>query len=150
MIFAVMGALKRGGYRSAQYLDAANNCRVALGFLSYRSAVRSCKRGIRRPKQAAHLPLDRVALIKQEQALAEGGPRFPAAASALASWWLLRAIKASRARRKHIVVDETNQKVTWKLPSSKTDQAALGAAPTHALALCAAKSSVPTTSWSNC
>ena len=130
-----MGALKRGGYRSAQlYLDT-------LGFnwddqlqQAYRSAVRSCKRGIGHPKEAAHLPLDKVAMIDRELALVNGGPQFPVAATVLASWWLLREIEASRARRKHIDIDETNQKVTWRLPSSKTDQAALGAARSHTCA----------------
>ena len=142
MIFTIMGALKRGGYRSAQlYLDTAKNCHIALGFTwddqlqqAYRSAVRSCKRGIGHPKQAAHLPLDKVALIDYEPALVNGGPQFPVAATVLASWWLLREIEASRARRKHIEIDETNQKVTWRLPSSKTDQAALGAARSHTCA----------------
>ena len=107
MIFTVMGALKRGGYHSAQlYLDTAKNCHIALGFTwddqlqqAYRSAVRSCKRGIGRPKQAAHLPLDKVALIDHEPALVDGGPQFPVAATVLASWWLLREIEPSRARR---------------------------------------------------
>ncbi|CAK9013877.1 unnamed protein product [Durusdinium trenchii] len=80
MIFTVMGALKTGGYRSAQlYLDTAKNCHIALGQpwdcqlqQAYRSAVRSCKRGIGHPKQAAHLPLVQVAELLGDSALAPG------------------------------------------------------------------------------
>ena len=139
MIYTIMGALKAGGYRSAQlYLDTAKNCHIALGLpwdcqlqQAYRSAVRSCKRGIGNPKQAAHLPMEQVAELKGERALVPGGPTHPTTATLLASWWLLREIEASRARRKHVTIEEVTLKASWRLPSSKTDQAALGATRSH-------------------
>ena len=142
MIFTVMGALKTGGYRSAQlYLDTAKNCHIALGQpwdcqlqQAYRSAVRSCKRGIGHPKQAAHLPLVQVAELLGDSALAPGGPTQPVSATILASWWLLREIEASRARRKHVTIEIATLKASWRLPSSKTDQAALGATRSHTCA----------------
>ncbi|CAK9008890.1 Hypothetical protein SCF082_LOCUS10063 [Durusdinium trenchii] len=142
MIFTVMGALKTGGYRSAQlYLDTAKNCHIALGQpwdcqlqQAYRSAVRSCKRGVGHPKQAAHLPLVQVAELLGDSALAPGGPTHPVSATILASWWLLREIEASRARRKHVTIEIAALKASWRLPSSKTDQAALGATRSHTCA----------------
>ena len=139
MIYTVMGALKVGGYRSAQlYLDAAKQCRISLGLAwdsqlqqAYRAAVRSCQRGIGHAKQASGLPLDKVADLPRWEQLVPGGPSQPVTATLLASWWLLREIEASRARRKHISLNEDEQKVTWRLPSSKTDQAALGALRSH-------------------
>ncbi|CAK9045157.1 Uncharacterized protein SCF082_LOCUS25539 [Durusdinium trenchii] len=139
MIYTVMGALKVGGYRSAQlYLDAAKNCHIAQGLpwsdqlrQAYRAAVRSCNRGIGNSKQAGGLPLEQVAALPPMGQLVKGGPRHPVAATVLASWWLLREIEASRARRKHITVNVTDRRVTWRLPSSKTDQAALGAERSH-------------------
>ncbi|CAK9106255.1 Uncharacterized protein SCF082_LOCUS49493 [Durusdinium trenchii] len=133
MIYTVMGALKVGGYRSAQlYLDAAKQCHISLGLAwdsqlqqAYRAAVRSCQRGIGHAKQASGLPLDKVADLPRWEQLVPGGPSQPVTATLLTSWWLLREIEASRARRKHISLNEDEQKVTWRLPSSKTDQAAL-------------------------
>ena len=87
--------------------------------------MRSCKRGIGHPKQAAHLPLERLANLS-------GDPEV--SATILASWWLLRELEASRARHKHVTIDETPLKASWKLPSSKTDQAALGATRSHTCA----------------
>ena len=66
-----------------------------------------------------------------EPPVAAGGPTWPARSTLLISWWLLREIEASRARKKHITVDSTIKKITWMLPSSKTDQAALGAERSH-------------------
>ena len=139
MIYTVTGALKVGGYRSAQlYLDAAKQCHISLGLAwdsqlqqAYRAAVRSCQRGIGHAKQALGLPLDKVAALTRWEQLVPGGPSQPVTATLLASWWLLREIEASRARRKHISLNEDEQKVTWRLPSSKTDQAALGALRSH-------------------
>ena len=130
LIFSVMGALKIGGYRSAiNYLETAKGHHIAMGHLwgaqleqARRAAIRSCKRGLGSSKQAEGLPLEKLSEVTEELPLVDGGPRWPGRSTLLASWWLLREIEASRARRCHITVDHTVKKVTWRLPSSKTDQ----------------------------
>ena len=66
LMYAVMGALKQAGYRSAyQYLEAAQAQHIALGYSwspqlqqAKRSAIRSCERflGIRSKPAAFHSP----------------------------------------------------------------------------------------------
>ena len=56
---------------------------------------------------------------------------WPARASLLASWWLLREIEAAHAIREHIEIDQANKRVNWRLPPSKTDWKALGASRSH-------------------
>lgn len=56
---------------------------------------------------------------------------WPARASLLASWWLLREIEAAHAIREHIEIDQANKRVNWRLPPSKTDWKALGATRSH-------------------
>ena len=139
-IYVIMGALKMAGYRSAaQYLEAAKAVHVGLGFpwtaqlaQAGRMAIRSCLRHMGSPKQAGGLPLSELAgFIQVEEPLASDGPIWPFRATSLVSWWLLREIEASRATVQHISLDTPNQKATWRLPSSKTDQAALGAYRAH-------------------
>ena len=135
-IYVVMGALKTAGYRSAeQYLEVAKAVHVGMGFAwsaqlaqARRLAIRSCRRNIGSPKQAGGLPLPKLGnIIHIKEPLAKDGPMWPVRATLLVSWWLLREIEASRAMVQHIVLDEAEHKATWRLPSSKTDQAALGA-----------------------
>lgn len=150
LIFSVMGALKIGGYRSAiNYLETAKGHHIAMGHLwgaqleqARRAAIRSCKRGLGSSKQAEGLPLEKLSEVTEELPLVDGGPRWPGRSTLLASWWLLREIEASRARRCHITVDHTVKKVTWRLPSSKTDQAALGADRSHT---CSCEFNLPST-----
>lgn len=138
-VFAIMGALKIAGYRSAElYLESAKAEHVARGHpwtdqlaQARRAARRSCRRYLGNPKQAKGLPLARLGEIRGERPLAVGGPRRPGRATLLASWWLLREIEASNARREHIRVDHSLRQVTWSLPCTKTDQQALGADRTH-------------------
>ena len=135
LIYAVMGALKLAGYRSAeQYLEAAKLEYFNGGGvwtdqlrLAARSAVRSCKRGIGCAKQAKGLPLLDLGTIDQANSLVTHGPIHPGRAATLASWWLLREIEASQARVKRISVDRNDLRVDWRLPSSKADWKALGA-----------------------
>ena len=140
LIFAVTGALKRAGYRSGQlYLDTAKAVHVANGNAwteqlaqARRFAIRSLKRGLGSPKQAGGLPMSRLAQLKNSrEPIAPEGPLWPVRSTLLASWWLLREIEASRAKTEHVVLDHANHKVTWRLPSSKTDQTALGAYRSH-------------------
>ena len=138
-IFTVMGALKQAGYRSAQlYLEAAQAQHIASGLpwtaalqQARRAAIRSCGRFLGNPKQAGGLPLVRIPECTSVAPLVSGGPMWPARATLLASWWLLREKEAAQAKRVHICLDETALTVSWRLPSSKTDQAALGAVRTH-------------------
>ena len=142
LIFRVMGALKLAGFRSAQlYMDNAKARHIANGRpwtaqlqQCYRAAVRSCNRGIGNPKQAAPLPLAQLAPLAGAEPLAPGGPCWPARSTILSSWWLLREIEASNARRNHVEVDVNLQKINWRLPSSKTDWKALGAVRSHTCA----------------
>lgn len=142
LIYSVMGALKQGGYRSAsQYLESAQGAHVALGHpwnaqlqQARRAAIRSCKRFLGNAKQAGGLPLTRLPEVVSQEPLARGGPLWPGRSTMLASWWLLREREAAQAKRKHIQVDESAKTISWRLPSSKTDQAALGAVRTHACA----------------
>ena len=139
-IYVVMGALKTAEYRSAdQYLEAARALHIAAGHpwtdqlaQARRAAIRSCKRHLGHPKQAGGLPLSQLGdLPVLQQPVSPGGPVWPVRSTLLASWWLLREIEASKASRHHVEVDTSALKVTWRLPSSKTDQAALGAYRAH-------------------
>ena len=96
-----------------------------------RAAIRSCKRSRGPPRQAAGLPMTRLHELDGRMPLAEGGAIWPSRSRALCCWWLLREIEASRAKRSHIVVNTEEMKITWLLPSSKADQAALGAERSH-------------------
>lgn len=139
MVYEVMGALKLAGFRSAQlYLDTAKAQHVSLGHTwsdqlqqCYRAAVRSCLRNIGSPKQASPLPLAELTALGGSEAVVNNGPIWPARSALLASWWLLREIEASHAVREHIEVDEGNRRISWRLPSSKTDWKALGATRCH-------------------
>lgn len=71
------------------------------------------------------------AKLSGSKPVAKGGPIWPARASLLASWWLLREIEAAHAIREHIEIDQANKRVNWRLPSSKTDWKALGATRSH-------------------
>ena len=75
---------------------------------------------------------------QQAKAVHPGGPLYPARATVLVSWWLLREIEASNAEISHIAIDQENRLAHWRLPHSKTDWVALGATRTHA---CSCRSS---------
>lgn len=126
-IFTVMGALKRGGYRSAQlYLEAAQAQHIASGLpwtavlqQARRAAIRSCGRYLGNLKQAGGLPLVRIAECTSTVPLVSGGPKWPGRSVLLASWWLLREKEAAQAKRMHIRLDEHAKTISWRLPSSK-------------------------------
>lgn len=139
LIYTVMGAFKLADYRSAdQYMEAAKSLFIQNGGtwtsqlrLAARAAARSCKRGQGCPKQAKGLPMVMLGTITMTTSLSPDGPAHPGRATLLASWWLLREIEASQARRKHVTIDAASLKVTWRLPSSKADWKALGAERSH-------------------
>ncbi|CAE7838251.1 unnamed protein product [Symbiodinium sp. CCMP2592] len=138
-MYIVMGGLKEAGYRSAmQYLDLAKQEHVQKGHpwtdqlaLAYRVCSRSCKRGLGPAKQAAALPLDKLAGLDQSRCQVPSGPARPVTSTIVASWWLLRELEASRAKVRHITLDFGAKVAAWLLPSSKTDVAALGATRKH-------------------
>eukprot|EP00435_Cladocopium_sp_Y103_P055235 s871_g18.t1 len=110
LIFTVMGALDKAGYRSAElYLEVAKQQHISRGdpwsaqlALAARLAKRACQRGRGPAKQAQPLPLEVVATLEHKrEPLAPGGPEFPVRATLLASWWLLREIEASNAKLDH-------------------------------------------------
>ena len=140
MIYTVMGALDGADYRSAElYLDVARQRHITSGAqwtqqlaLAARRATRACRRGRGPAKQAQPLPLANLHQVSQQMAPAHPqGPQFPARATLISSWWLLREIEASNAEIDH-VSDITDEKlIHWRLPSSKADWVALGATRSH-------------------
>ena len=141
MIFAVMGALDAGGYRSTElYLDTARQQHISRGYiwtqqlaLTAKRATRACKRGRGPSKQAQPLPLARVPTVPQQpKAVQTQGPCHPARAILLVSWWLLREIEASNAEVSHVTINTEHKLAHWRLPHSKADWVALGATRTHA------------------
>ena len=135
-------ALKLGGYRSAvQYMEVAKQEHIGLGHpwteklqQTYRAAKRSCMRGLVPAKQASALPMGRLAGFSSSEPMATPGPTSPARSTIISSWWMLRELEASRAKIEHLTFDHVNKTVTWLLPSSKTDVAALGASRKHSCA----------------
>jgi len=142
LMYAVMGALKQAGHRSAyQYLEAAQAQHIALGYSwspqlqqAKRSAIRSCERFLGNPKQAGGLPFTRLPEIGDVEPLVANGPSWPGRCTILISWWLLREREAAQAKRGHITVDHGLKQIKWRLPSSKTDHKALGAERCHSCA----------------
>ena len=141
LIFMVMGALDRAGYRSSElYLDTAKQAHIQRGFpwtsqlaQAAKQAKRACQRHRGPAKQAQPLPLPQLgALNDEEEPLAKGGPYHPIRSTILMSWWLLREIEASNAKVDDIRIDSTAMLVHWRLPSSKTDWQGLGSTRTHA------------------
>ena len=138
-MYTIMGGLKIGGYRSAmQYLDLAKQEHIRLGHcwteqhaLAYKVCARSCKRGLGSAKQAAALPLGRLHEVSDERVSVPSVPSKPVISTIVASWWLLRELEASRARVRHITIQADTRTVSWLLPSSKTDIAALGTTRRH-------------------
>ena len=138
-MYTIMRGLKIGGYRSAmQYLDLAKQEHIRLGHCwteqhaqAYKVCARSCKRGLGSAKQAAALPLGRLHEIDEGKVSVPSGPTKPVTSTIVASWWLLRELEASRARVRHITLQADTRTVSWLLPSSKTDVAALGATRRH-------------------
>ena len=152
MIFAVMGALDAGGYRSTElYLDTARQQHISRGYdwtqqlaLSAKRATRACKRGRGPSKQAQPLPLAKVPSVSsQSGAVHPGGPCHPARAILLVSWWLLREIEASNAEISHVTIDKDHRLAHWRLPHSKADWVALGATRTHSCTCSSTSTSDP-------
>ena len=98
-------------------------------------AIRSCGRGLGEPKQSDGLPLELLATLPDRRdALASGGPMYPKHVCILGTWFLTREIEASNARLGDVTFLKSTQglvRIAWKLPASKTDQAATGVERGH-------------------
>ena len=131
-----MGALDGAEYRSTElYLDVARQRHIASGevwtqqlALAAKRATRACKRGRGPAKQAQPLPMANLPQVSQQMApVHPQGPQFPARATLVTSWWLLREIEASNAEIDHVDDCTDGRLIHWRLPSSKADWVALGA-----------------------
>lgn len=140
MVYTIMGALDGADYRSAElYLDVARQRHIASGevwtqqlALAAKRATRACKRGRGPAKQAQPLPLANLPQVSQQMApVHPQGPQFPARATLVTSWWLLREIEASNAEIDHVDDCTDGRLIHWRLPSSKADWVALGATRSH-------------------
>ena len=140
MVYTIMGALDGADYRSAElYLDVARQRHIASGevwtqqlALAAKRATRACKRGRGPAKQAQPLPVANLPQVSQQMApVHPQGPQFPARATLVTSWWLLREIEASNAEIDHVDDCTDGRLIHWRLPSSKADWVALGATRSH-------------------
>ena len=140
-IFAVGAMLKAGGYRSGpNFLSRAKEQHVVLGFLwtdELRLAVQktssSITRGIGRPRPSQ--PVDLSAGIPW----LPGSNSHPVGGELLiieGGFFCTREIELSLALRQHISVDLDILRVTWHLPSSKTDPRASGKIPSRFWTMC--------------
>jgi hypothetical protein len=88
---------------------------------------RAANRGIGAPRATAPYPVNDIQhLHDTQEPRCPGGPSWPRRADVAGSWWACREIELANA----VVPDVTvlaNNEVSWELPSSKTDQAVLGA-----------------------
>ena len=93
-------------------------------------------RGIGPARQSEHYGLEQLFAhfsesISEEavgpvRALSKRGPLHPLGCCVMASFFMLREIEASLARREHVMLDFARQQVHWLLPASKTDPSAAG------------------------
>lgn len=91
--------------------------------------VKSCERGVGGPARPRALPLEDLwKLPSSRDAWHLGGPVDPRAAMMAGTWFLCREVELSTSRARTMEFSETGGllEVTWHLPASKNDQAALG------------------------
>jgi hypothetical protein len=126
-------------YRSAfQYVEQAKLRSIEQGRtwtdnvqLAFGKVKRASNRGIGVPRATAPYPVHDIKdLYNFKEPRCVGGPCWPRRADLAGSWWACRSIELANA----VVADVAflpNREVSWELPSSKTDQAALGASRSH-------------------
>jgi len=138
----MLGAsLKAGGYRSAanvlsQYkVDCERRGQNFDSSLlrSYADVVRSCRRGLGPARQAAPLPMDRLAeLPGGEEPWTSGGPVGPRNAIICGAFWLLRETELAGARASLVnLLLDGPPTAGLTLPASKSDQEGVGATRFH-------------------
>ena len=135
--------LNKGEYKSSrQYLSAIKRLHIKAGHqwseqhaLASLDARRACERGMGPDEQADPLPIEDIIDIEEGAVRAAIKSTWPAVgldAVVVSCAWLLREIESSVARCCHVELFEAPQGSTgcgwarWTLPSSKTDQKALG------------------------
>ena len=136
--------LKSGGYASAANYFAAykglcerSGCSFDSSMLrAVRDGVRSATRGLGGPVRAAPLPFDQLRKPSDGHVpWHPGGPVGSRNFVVLGSWFMLREIEAASTLAEHVTVVEDvgdgTPKVVWELPTSKTDQKALGTVRSH-------------------
>ena len=142
----VVGALLRGGYRSAQaYFSAAKAHHISLyktwdpelDLLVAPDVTRACKRGQGPPARAAPFPLLTVANIKDTSILdvrppdlSPDAPSDPWPLAVLSTWALLREIEAANATLADVRKSRADRSFTITAAASKADIAALGVSVT--------------------
>ena len=134
-IHAVGPLLKAGGYRSPKnYLQAAKNAHVERGYawtealeLAGSRFVASVSRGIGPPRQSE--PLDFLTAAGHDhgdEPVVKDGPLGTNSFITVATFFLLRELEASTARRHNVRLNTEELSVTIRLSASKTDPMALG------------------------
>jgi hypothetical protein len=133
------GILVMANYRSAvQHVEQAKLRSIELGRvwtdnvqLAFEKVKRASNRGICPPRATAPYPVrDIKDLYNIQEPRCLGGPCWPRRADLAGSWSACRSVELADA----VVADVTalaNGEISWGLPSSKTDQAALGASRSH-------------------
>ena len=134
-IYAVGSLLKAGGYRSpANYMSRAEEEHVVRGCgwddqlaLAVRKTTTSITRGMGPGRQSSPLDLSRVWCCDIPwRSEIPGCPLGGKDLIVAGSFFCVREIELSLALRQHVVFDEHQSRVSWLLPSSKTDPKALG------------------------
>ena len=134
-IFSIAAVFKEAGYRSFKnYMEAIKethmqdfdwNSRLAR---NARDAARSVNRGIGPARQSAAFDLEAVFDLRANlsEPLTLSGPIDPRNLIILGSFFLLREIEASLSLACSVNIDKVTLRVSWNLPTSKTDPKALG------------------------
>jgi hypothetical protein len=134
-IVAVASLFKRGGYRSfANYATAIKSAHVGAGYewdqlLSHTMTwcTRSVMRGVGPARQSQPFWFKGLLSLNRSPApLVSGGPHGPIHMALLATMFLLREVEVSNSLISAWSFNVPELELTWHLPSSKSDSAALG------------------------
>ena len=129
--------LKVGTYRSSKnYIDSIKTVHIEHGYkwkpdldLAYKRYKASTQRGMGPPRQSDPLNLEAVLLLDLPTSpIVKNGPINSKAVACLYSFFVLREVEGSLAKRSHVRVNDKSCKVSWRLPVSKCGPAALGCA----------------------
>ena len=127
--------LEVGTSRSSEYyIDSIKTVHTEHGFkwkpdldLAHKIYKASTQRGTGPPRKSDPLNLEAVLLLDLPIApIVKNGPINSKAVACLYSFFVLREVEGSLAKRSHVRVNEGSCKVSWRLPVSQCDPAALG------------------------
>ena len=143
-IHALGATLKSGGYLAApNYLYSYKVVAERLGYSfepplqrALKDSVRSCERGVGGARQALPLDMDRLHLLPGDRTpWSSGGALCPRNCLVAGTWFLCREAELAGTRASLLEFDGTpgdsSFRVTWHLPSSKTDARAVGTSRSH-------------------